>query len=247
MAAFEDHLNSTEGLLKSHDLVYLKQRRSRWSLFRSWFGSFALGVVTSALIFGIASQSSRLIPKKSYSFADTDLLPNVPYETVTFQADAMFSQRPTDDTDFAWDMLLPPGRGYVFVSDPQSRGLPEGEQTAWGQIYSVSMFHQLHCLAQLRKMYWVFRDGVVTGETTNARTFAGRVSTDHVSHCFDYLRQAIFCSGDMTLEWPKQDGPSSGAVVDGWNIPHTCKSPKSIADFMDEHHFNGSMLFDAAG
>jgi hypothetical protein len=31
----------------------------------------------------------------------------VPSETVVFEADPIFSDRSTDDTDFAWDMLLP--------------------------------------------------------------------------------------------------------------------------------------------
>lgn len=35
-------------------------------------------------------------------------------------------------------------------------------------------------------------------------------------------------AGDMTLEWPKQDGPSSKAKVDGWDIPHKCKKRVSL-------------------
>jgi hypothetical protein len=166
-----------------------------------------------------------------------------------FEADPIFSDRATDDTDYAWDMLLPvslaslpaygffqshssnclpqPGRGYVYVKDGASRGLLPGQYTPEGEIYSVAMYHQLHCLARIRKQHWIFKDGIVTGETGMARTFAGRMDSTHAQHCFDYLRQSILCSGDMTLEWPKQDGPSSGAAVDGWGVPHTCKAPVS--------------------
>lgn len=110
------------------------------------------------------------------------------------------------------------------MDNPSDRGLAPGEETKYGPIYSVSMYHQLHCLARLRKMQWILIDGLVTGEETIARSFVGREDMSHVQHCFDYLRQGILCAGDMTLEWPRQDGPSSGVAVDGWGVPHQCKS-----------------------
>lgn len=116
------------------------------------------------------------------------------------------------------------GRGYVYVPDSQQRGLLPGEETEHGPIYSVAMFHQLHCLARLRKSHWILLDGVATGDTGVARGFAGREAAQHIQHCFDYLRQSVMCAGDMTLEWPKQEGTAAKAKVDGWGIPHTCKS-----------------------
>ncbi|KAF2756296.1 hypothetical protein EJ05DRAFT_488074 [Pseudovirgaria hyperparasitica] len=216
-------------------MTYVQKQRSRCAIFTSWFGSFVFGVLASSLVFGLLIKQGHLIVRHSYSFRDTDPLPHVPQETILFEADPVYSERANDDTDYAWNMLLPvsrhdilasgwllrieqQGRGFVYVSDAESRGLPPGQQTKHGPIYSVSMYHQLHCLARLRKMQWIMIDGV-----------------------------AILCAGDMTLEWPKQDGPSSGIAVDGWGIPHTCKSKVAIDDYMDRYHYNESMYFDAAG
>lgn len=145
-----------------------------------------------------------------------------------FESDPLYTLRPSDDTDADWNVLLPPGRGFVYVSDSEKRGLPRGQKVKHGEIYSVAMYHQLHCLARMRKMHWLYLDAITTGEMAMAKSVSGRTQSDHVQHCIDYLRQSILCNGDMTLEWPKLDGVSSGVKVDGWNIPHTCKSPVSF-------------------
>ena len=46
------------------------------------------------------------------------------------------------------------------------------------------------------------------------------VDDDHIGHCFDYLRQAIQCAGDMTLE---STMPGDQGAVDGWGITHHCR------------------------
>lgn len=48
----------------------------------------------------------------------------------------------------------------------------------------------------------------------------------HFKHCFDYLRQTMMCTLDMTIEFAAKD-PETGEYVDhidGWGIPHTCNS-----------------------
>lgn len=48
---------------------------------------------------------------------------------------------------------------------------------------------------------------------------------EHVSHCIDYIRQGIMCSGDMAMEWPRTEADGVTRVaVDGWGVPHECKS-----------------------
>ena len=47
----------------------------------------------------------------------------------------------------------------------------------------------------------------------------------HMAHCFDFLRQAVMCAGDMTLE------PVDDDATDGWNVTHTCRNFKTIYDF----------------
>ena len=48
----------------------------------------------------------------------------------------------------------------------------------------------------------------------------------HLAHCFDYLRQGIQCSADMSLEFVSEN--TGLAVVDGFNHPHECKNWNEI-------------------
>ena len=48
----------------------------------------------------------------------------------------------------------------------------------------------------------------------------------HFPHCFDYLRQSLLCSGDLTLEY-------TGI---GWDVEHLCKPSKDIDAFMSTYN-----------
>jgi hypothetical protein len=182
----------------------------------------------------------------------------------TFKKNQTFSDRPTPETDKAWDDLLPPGRGFVFVEDWKTYDMPEGEDTPWGMIYSVALFHQMHCLGQLRRFIWLFLDAIVKkdqeAQASIIKLFHEGNHGDHIYHCFDYLRQTIQCGGDMTMEWPRTEADGRRFAVDGWDIPHECKNWVSskfghehrrkieltkiqdmIMEYMDKKHFNNSM------
>ncbi|KAK1048202.1 hypothetical protein LTR33_014905 [Friedmanniomyces endolithicus] len=56
----------------------------------------------------------------------------------------------------------------------------------------------------------------------------------HVWHCFDYIRQALMCAGDMTVEWPRTEEDGRRFAVDGWGVTHECKDWDAIMTFMKE-------------
>ena len=61
---------------------------------------------------------------------------------------------------------------------------------------------------------------------------AAHRNTLHMEHCFDYLRQAILCAGDTTIEWARESGDGEiDSQVDGWGIEHQRRSSKAIFDF----------------
>lgn len=74
--------------------------------------------------------------------------------------------------DSEWHYLIPRGGG-TFRLGPQNRA------------FSVSMFHQLHCLRYFRNDYLNYTE---------------EVNLNHVQHCFNYLRQTSLCHADLTLE-----------------------------------------------
>lgn len=147
--------------------------------------------------------------------------------THVFEKNNIYASPPSPESDAAWDALLPSGRGFVFVSDSPSYGLPPGESTPHGEIYSVALFHQLHCLGQLRKYHWMWVESAQANETGKLRKMAEEMVGDggeHVRHCFDYLRQTVQCAGDMALEWPRTEADGRRFAVDGWGVAHECRS-----------------------
>jgi hypothetical protein len=63
---------------------------------------------------------------------------------------------------------------------------------------------------------------------------------EHLGHCFDYLRQAVMCAADTTLE-PTEDLKSLGVkVVDGWNVTHQCRNYEAVYEFAERHRYLNS-------
>lgn len=121
--------------------------------------------------------------------------------------------------------LAQPGRGFVYFNDSsQYDDLLPGQETQWGEIYSVAVFHQLHCLGELRKAYWTLINGVETGDLRKSKLFLKGMNSRHVNHCFDYIRQGMMCAGDMSMEWPRTEPDGQRITVDGWGVKHTCRS-----------------------
>jgi hypothetical protein len=144
-----------------------------------------------------------------------------------FEKHAVYSQRPNTVSNKAWDELLPEGRGFVYIPDWQKYDLPPGQNTTWGMIYSVAVFHQMHCLGQLRRFTYMFLDAITQNDTEKMKSIKHMFNEmdhgEHLTHCFDYLRQTIACAGDMSMEWPRTEPNGERIAVDGWGIPHECK------------------------
>lgn len=71
----------------------------------------------------------------------------VPLKTVVFDEIEPLVAVPNPENQKYWDALVPPGHGFVNVTDPQKYNLEPGITTPSGtDRYSIAMFHQLHCL-----------------------------------------------------------------------------------------------------
>ncbi|KAJ5528727.1 hypothetical protein N7527_002120 [Penicillium freii] len=60
-----------------------------------------------------------------------------------------------------------------------------------------------------------------------------QVSAAHLMHCFDYLRQAIMCFGDTTLEWLPPPPNDTGST--GWGFEHTCRDYNAISEWVEDN------------
>lgn len=126
------------------------------------------------------------------------------------------------------NIIVQGGRGFVYVKDSASYDLEPGLQSKWGEIYSVAMFHQMHCLGVIRQNYWRLVRGVLDHDESLYHEAEVMIETSHTGHCFDYFRQSIECSADMALEWPRTEADGRRFQVDGEGIPHVCASKVNL-------------------
>ncbi|RDA90683.1 hypothetical protein CP533_4669, partial [Ophiocordyceps camponoti-saundersi (nom. inval.)] len=151
-------------------------------------------------------------------------VPEFPKEIRVFRQNNTFTKPPTPENDRAWNELLPPGRGFVYVENGAQYGLEPGIATDKGEIYSVSLYHSIHCLGLVRRNYWRLIHAVLDASTEMAEFARRELDDSHTAHCFDYFRQSFECSADMSLEWPLTSASGKRLQVDGEGIPHVCAS-----------------------
>ena len=82
-----------------------------------------------------------------------------------------------------------------------------------GRLFGLALFHQMHCLARIR------------------RAMSTRRSSEHVHHCFNYLRQAIMCEANPALE---PVIPILGRRSVNAEIPHTCRDWTKVYELVEE-------------
>lgn len=107
-----------------------------------------------------------------------------------------------------WNALRPPGQGFAFLGK---------EHLA----FDVSMWHQLQCLNHIRAV-------LVNGDD----------GSDHTAHCFDYLRQAILCAADTTLEpgGTSKKLANGDLVATGAGVVHTCRDWRQVYNWLEKQH-----------
>ena len=151
------------------------------------------------------------------------------------------------------------GRGFVTVD---ALGKPmlydDRRQLDPSSARAVSVFHQLHCLVRpfvthlsgpllqhfpANSLQNALRVSYYAANAANYKTVSAGNDNDHsaahVKHCFDYLRQALMCAADMTLEplRPPQKGKILG--VHGWGVEHTCRHWDEVRMWTEERRATG--------
>ncbi|KAK3356665.1 hypothetical protein B0T25DRAFT_453277, partial [Lasiosphaeria hispida] len=95
----------------------------------------------------------------------------------------------------------------------------------------VSVFHQIHCLNMIRRS--------LSASVANPTEFHYLIPQlyRHWDHCFDYVRQALMCAADVTLEnlETRADGKTLLASVDGWGTTHMCRDYQGVVEWAAAH------------
>ncbi|KAJ5611486.1 hypothetical protein N7528_008591 [Penicillium herquei] len=169
-------------------------------------------------------------------------VPSFAKEIRYFEWNQTYVDPPSPESDIAWNKLLPDGRGYIYVENGAQYDMEPGVIKESGEIYGVSMFHQIHCLGVIRRAYYDLAMGLQDDDIAELKeTAKQQLLNEHIGHCFDYLRQAFECSADMTLEWPRTEKDGSRFQTDGRGIPH-----EAIMDFMEIYGYRDAKNHDIA-
>jgi hypothetical protein len=122
------------------------------------------------------------------------------------------------------------GMGFQKIPDPENyHDLPTPIVWPNATVFTTSMTHQLHCLYAVVAVY----SGMTSGH---------EMEEDHhwhMIHCFDYMRQAIMCSADMSMEGLETTFPDHNGGSDGWDSKHVCKDYSKVRE-----HLEGVRAYD---
>lgn len=130
------------------------------------------------------------------------------------------------------------GLGYLLLKDPsQYTSLPHPiHDYPTETVFTTSMTHQLHCLYTILDAY------------NKLTVFSNPALIDmpwHINHCFEYMRQAIMCAGDVALEgaattFPLGDGGEDKGGSDGWDARHVCKDYGEVYGYLEREAVPGA-------
>ncbi|KAF2114050.1 hypothetical protein BDV96DRAFT_600790 [Lophiotrema nucula] len=100
----------------------------------------------------------------------------------------------------------------------------------------LARFHELHCLAAIRKALQDAREGHDIG--------LDEKDNSHWPHCLQFLREAILCTADDTLE----HRAPNGTVFSGYLDERTCGSAAKLYEYRDArkiYNYDGSLVSTA--
>ena len=98
------------------------------------------------------------------------------------------------------------------------------------------MFHQLHCLYVLRRVYYSQSDEL-------QRFDFGKDRDTHIAHCFDYLHLGLTCSVDSTIE--RAVDHEHGFIGSGFG--RKCRDFEELKDFVEARRVSNATGFLAHG
>ncbi|KAF2104955.1 hypothetical protein NA57DRAFT_71154 [Rhizodiscina lignyota] len=175
-----------------------------------------------------------LEPFQQRGSAGITIFPEFSKHQVTFRENVTFERDIPGINNSVWNSLLPEGAGFIKVDEPTrfglSGGFPLEDLPGTAEQYCISMFHQLNCLATLKRAFEIVKQSPRSSEPD--------LLLEHAAHCWDYLRQAIMCAADLTLETAIVKDGKMLSSVDGWDSTHQCIDYGEVYAYAYEHRSN---------
>ncbi|TVY33307.1 Oxidase [Lachnellula subtilissima] len=106
------------------------------------------------------------------------------------------------------------------------RGFVRDSSTTHSEVGNIAVFHQIHCVHELRVAYYTLLDRLKSGNGSASpylENLAALDGTKHIAHCFDYLRRVLMCAADTNIEYPDENG-----LLTGWGSKRSCRDYESV-------------------
>ncbi|KAI8954458.1 hypothetical protein F4801DRAFT_605372 [Xylaria longipes] len=141
---------------------------------------------------------------------------------------SVYSGYPSEEQEDAWDRLITPS--YLNISQDELTRAGESfdnviELTGGGYIVSLAVYHELHCLRNLR--LYVFRDRYYPNVTESQHNFLKW----HLDHCLEVLRMSVMCHGNTVINSYKWDTETIDKPQTKSNSRSVCVKWSSIEDW----------------
>ncbi|KAK3949205.1 hypothetical protein QBC32DRAFT_379236 [Pseudoneurospora amorphoporcata] len=190
------------------------------------------------------------------------LVPEFDVHPVVFGKDALATsdhktEASANATEENWRSYMPAGNGFIAVDHPSQYTLPQPIEFQDQAVYSISVFHQLHCLHTIMQAYNTLSEHETAPASSHTSTSTRRDDGDHhhhqppphqpehehtnhnhIDHCFRYLRQSILCCGDTALEGQDMNHPDLKAT-DGTGAVHLCRDYGALKAWAEGRRVTG--------
>ncbi|OJJ42289.1 hypothetical protein ASPZODRAFT_20615 [Penicilliopsis zonata CBS 506.65] len=218
------------------DKVSVKRTRQPLRIHPRLLFEACLGGIILIFILVFAAQSSAprrglprfgpSLPEKVITFGNTA---GIGPDLVYADHEMLWNATRNRELHENWQALYPKGRGYIVAHDGDDFEHANPPFAIDGYLspddhyegYILSVFHQLHCLSILMSRLGTSHEEFATHTPEQL---------EHVSHCVEYLRQAILCSADTSLEGEA----GAWAVSTAWGQKHTCKDYDALIEVANE-------------
>ncbi|KZL80406.1 hypothetical protein CI238_03412 [Colletotrichum incanum] len=189
-----------------------------------------LGVVVFGMIYQNRNSCGTTEQQSCNLNLPTDaLFGDIPWRRVIMEKDPRYHDPTLSEADqtsdvtqndtFVWSDILP--TTMIAVPDPSIYGLSGGGKV-WEnpedfdtktEAWTVSVMHQLHCLADFKKNFKNFRQSSVLSDGQYA----------HLTHCVEIVRRNVMCKAELALERPNDPNIWPVQHVSGWGNAHVCR------------------------
>ncbi len=121
---------------------------------------------------------------------------------------------------------------------------PETPDEGDGYVIVLNVFHDIHCLHNLRRAYFYFlRDEwnsthnpyslFESPEAALVSHGGHRLGMEHVDHCIDGLRQSLMCTGDITPNVFQHSAKTNDMRARA-TVVHECRSFDKLRQWLDQ-------------